>query len=79
LRVGAPRTAPTGPSSVRSAVYDAIRSARAPSERLTRSTAPRSPPKIEELCDESTTPDDLQNVVDGLMLIANAGLKPAAP
>ena len=31
---------------------------------------PRSPPKLEELCGSAATRDDLQNVVEGLMLIA---------
>ena len=50
-------------------LHDA-RDGRAPPPR-----APRSPPKIEELCGGDTTPKDLQNVVDGLMLIANAGAR----
>ena len=36
----------------------------------TMAPPPSNPPKIEELCSNKSTPSDLQNVVDGLMLIA---------
>ena len=55
---------PGAAATVRSAVSEAIRSARQP---------PRSPPRVEDLCaDTNTSPAELQSVVDGLMLIAGA-------